>query len=444
MLPQTVSRRPLYAALLIYFALTAALLARVPLNLAPDEPAHFEYVAYLAQTGAFPVFRGAIPPAPGNEFHQPPLYYLLCAPAWKLLGAGVQGYACRAVSMGCGLAVIALIWSAARLIFPEKPRIASLAALFAALFPLHQATGASANNDGLAGFLAAAIFYLIARMNQSGATRRDAWQFGLAAGLAILTKNTLLVLVFSGFIALVFAAKKPGATLAMLPALGTALVIALLVGGPWLMRNQLLYGDPLALGAFSGAAKSAAPGFPTFSAGGMSFFTYARGLVWILFMTTWGFFGGPNSALAATFPLSAAGPRVVQPWLAPLILSCLALPLLTLWGCWRGRNDEETGGENAQIAAQESETAPLAKSVWPGWTLSLALIFLAWAQFAFNFFAGAQARYLHPALLPFCLFMALGWTRLFPRRALEIAGAWAGATLLILTLLNLLVWKTLV
>ena len=66
----------------LYAALTLLLIARVPLGTAnvPDEWAHFEYVEHLATRGTLPVFRPQGAPHPGYEFHQPPLYYALCAP----------------------------------------------------------------------------------------------------------------------------------------------------------------------------------------------------------------------------------------------------------------------------------------------------------------------------------------------------------------------------
>lgn len=432
MLPQTASKLPLFAALTLYFALTAALIARVPLGASPDEAAHWQYVEHIAQTARLPIFRGTPPPNPGYEFHQPPLYYLLCAPLWRLLGAGAQNYACRVVSMLCGLGTIALIWSAAQLLFPKTPRVAALAVLFAALLPLHQATGAGSNNDGLAGLLAAALFLLIARLSLNGVSRRAAWQFGIVAGLAILTKNTLLVLVFLGFVALIVAAKKPNATISLWPALGIATAVTLLIGGPWLARNQILYGDIFALGTFSRAAQaSKQPGYVQFSPL-LGFATYTRALLWMIFLTTWGFFGGPNSAVAITDPLSLGripGPRIPQLWLAPLVIMCVAAPLLAILGLRREKNEDES---------------PVAPGVVTLWIVGVVLIVLAWAQFAFAHFAGAQARYLHPALLPFCIFLALGWSRLFRGKILPIASAILGATLLILTLLNLMLWKTLV
>lgn len=436
---------PLTISLFVFFALTAALIARVPLGQSPDEAAHWQYVEHIAQIGNLPTFRGAAPPAPGYEFHQPPLYYLLCAPAWKIGGAGVQNYACRAVSLVCGLLTIALIWRAARLLFPDNWRVAGLAAGFSALFPLHQAVSAGSNNDSLAGLVSAALFYGMARPWIRGATKRDAWQIGLVAGCAILTKNTLLVVTATALISLFLAMRRPDSRVRPLTGMGIALGLMFLLGGPWLARNQVLYGDPLALRAFSAAANAIGPGFAEFSVV-LDFFSYARALVWMIFLTAWGFFGGPNSAIAATEPLGLSqipGPRVPQLYLAPLMLICLATPLLALLGLRRlTTNDSQF---------QESQIDDLANgaAAWRGavkfWWVGMILIFLAWAQFAYAHFAGGQARYFHAALLPFCVLGAAGWSALWGEgRALVIASFLVAATLLLLTLLNVFGWKTLV
>ncbi len=436
---------PLILSLFAFFALTAALVASVPLGKSPDEAAHWQYVEHITQVGRLPVFKGAAPPAPGYEFHQPPLYYLLSAPAWKVGGAGVQNYACRAVSLLCGLLTIGVIWSAARLVFPRNFRVAAVAAGFAALFPMHQAVSAGSNNDSLAGLLAAMLFFLMAQIALSGAARRAVWQLGVVAGLSILTKNTLLVLVFVGFIALLSSTKKPNTKIELLPALGISLGITFALSGAWLWRNQSLYGDPLALGAFSAAATAGTPGFPEFSAV-LGFFAYARGLGWMIFLTAWGFFGGPSGAVAASGPLSASGPRVTQLELAPLMLLCLLVPLGAVLGWRRIKNQEaqqEVHFETADFVASDAAISNR-KTLFKVWRWGVALIIVAWAQFAYAHFSGGQARYLHGALLPFCVLGAAGWVGLWGQgRALKIASFLVGAALVLLTLLNVFNWKAL-
>lgn len=422
---------PLWASLIAYFLLTAALIATVPLGASPDEAAHWLYVEHLAQTGHLPVFN-AVPHTPGYEFHQPPLYYALCAPLWKLLGAGVQNYACRVVSMLCGLATIAVVWGAARLLFPREWRIAALAAGFAALWPLNQAVGAGNNNDGLAALVCSLLFYLVARLWMYGPTWRDCWQLGLVIGFGILTKNTTLSVAAASAAALFWAANRSENESAPRPvlAVAVALGVALLIGGPLLLRNQLVYGDVLVQRAFKAAFRATSPGPNEFALMGIDGATYVRSLLIVAFCTAWGFFGGPNTVNTATH-LFARQPIWPRPDLLPLLAVCLFFPLLCLLG-WR-RTDVGALTERGGIKALQS------------YALGALFVALAWAQFAAQYFAGAQARYGHVALLPVCVFLAVGWVGFWGRgRALAVASVIVGAVLVALTLLNVFGWKTLV
>ena len=423
---------PLFAALFFYFALTGALAIKIPLGASPDEAAHWQYVEYLVQNGKLPVFKGEIPPAPGYEFHQPPLYYALCAPLWKIAGAGAQNYLCRAVSLLCGLATIWVIWNAARLVFPSNWRIAGLAAGLAALWPLHQGIGAGSNNDGLGGLLCALMFFLVARLWRLGCVWRDVLLLGLVAGLGITTKNTTLSVAAASFGALFFAAKSSENHNAPRPilALGAALLVMFLVGGPLLARNHFLYGDALAQGLFKATFRQSSPGPQEFVLIGFDAIDYVSKFAIVAFCTTWGFFGGPNTVISAT-KLFSSRPIFPQIWLAPFMALFFALPFLSLLG-WRKR-DENPKSDGTQMAILAS------------FGVGIIFVALAWAQFGAQYFAGAQARYGAGALLPVCIFLAAGWKRLWgDGRALAIASAIVGASLIFLTLLNIWVWKTLV
>lgn len=425
-------RWPLFASLIAYFVLTAALIAAVPLFKSPDEAAHWTYVEHLATVGSLPVFPALPPPDPGYEFHQPPLYYLICAPLWKLLGAGVENYACRVVSMLCGLATIWVIWAAGRLVFPSNWRIAGVAAGFAALLPLHQAIGAGANNDGLAGLVCAVLFFLTARLWIHGPTWRDVWQLGLVAGLGILTKNTTLSVIAASFIVLLRATSRSEDEKAPRPimAFGAAFAIAMIIGGPILLRNQTLYGDVLVQKAFKIAFQDASMGMAWFAAHGLSPLGYIGKLCFVIFCTLWGFFGGPNSVLEAT-QLLPYGPTLPHPWLFLPMLLCGLAPVVSILG-WRILRAEEGLTESARAARNS-------------WLLGIIFVALAWAQFAVQYFAGGQARYGHPALLPLCIFLAAGWVGFWGRsRALVTATAFFAFVLVTLTLLNVFTWKTLV
>ncbi len=423
-------RHPLFLLLLIFLALGAALIARVPLDKSPDEAAHWQYIEYLAANHALPVFRGEVPPAPGYEFHQPPLYYALAAPGWAILPAGAQNYWARLVSLLCGAATLIFIWKSARLLFADDRTIAILATAFAALWPLHLAVSSGANNDALAGLWSAALFWCGTRVTMRGSNLRDAALMGALIGLGALTKNTVLVVGFVALVALWVAPsseKSPSRAIQLLVALATMTIIA----GPWWARNIFVYGDPLAFRAFSEAATKGTPGLAQLPFDMFTYLVYWRGMAWLLLMTAWGFFGGVNTALDKTSAFSPDGPVMRQLWLLPFVAVFALAPLAALVG-WRKLRGE-------------AEWTPAQKLVLRFWSIGFVLVFLAWLQFVYGHFSGGQARYLHAALLPMSVLLAAGWRGLWSQnRALNIASCALAALLLTMTLLNLLVWKTLV
>ena len=102
------ARAVLLLILLLYFVLASLYAIYTPAWQAPDEPAHYNYVRYLAENGRFPVLQqgdyvqtfldritAVLPPDMSiagirYESHQPPLYYVLAAPVY-LIFSHVQG-----------------------------------------------------------------------------------------------------------------------------------------------------------------------------------------------------------------------------------------------------------------------------------------------------------------------------------------------------------------
>jgi hypothetical protein len=91
------------AILLAYLLLGTLYAVHTPAWQAPDEPAHYNYIQYLAEQRRFPILKPGdfpaqyleeikaahFPPemsiAPIRyEYHQPPLYYLLAVPVYRL------------------------------------------------------------------------------------------------------------------------------------------------------------------------------------------------------------------------------------------------------------------------------------------------------------------------------------------------------------------------
>ena len=431
------NRLALWGALLAYLLLSGALLVALPSNAAPDEAAHLEYVDYLAQRHAFPVFQGAVPPHPGYEFHQPPLYYLLCAPVWSaLLHVPAAGqYGCRLVSLTIGALTILVIWAASVTLFPERRDLAALAVWFAALWPLHEGVGASCNNDGLSGLWCAFLFFGIARIATRPFGARDLVGLGLVAGLGLWTKNTILgPALAAAFAAAFICARRPPTKITPILAAGMVLGVMALVGLPWMIRNTVLYGDPLALHVFSVAATLGTPGYPQFSQVGIVFPDYARGMLIMIFATAWGLYGGPGLAAKMFVPLSRHA-HVPPPGMTGIILLLVGVKIVMILGSLRLYRRWPAVREAAR-----AYLGPVALS----WTLGTGVIVASWLWFAYNHFSGGQARYLHPALLPVCILAALAWTQFWGRGVERTLAAIAvGAVLLGLDMANILVWRSL-
>ncbi|HEX8834666.1 MAG TPA: glycosyltransferase family 39 protein, partial [Abditibacteriaceae bacterium] len=280
------SRWVLKGFVALYCVLTLLLVFRVPLGSAPDEWAHFKYVEHLATTQTLPVFKpiGAAKD-PGYEFHQPPLYYALCAPLWDASGPGAQQYLCRLISLLFGAATVVLVWRSLRELWPDNRQLAALATGFAALLPMHQAVGASGGNDAIAGFFCALMFYRVACGTNRVWTLRDSVLLGVAIGLGMLSKTTCLVVAVAAFGSVChFVLRDESNKKNILKHGGAVAGVALLVCGWWLLRNTRLYGDPFAMRIFDEAFRNSSPRPSAFMTDGVIFekgvslFTYLRAL----------------------------------------------------------------------------------------------------------------------------------------------------------------------
>lgn len=427
-------------SVILYIILTGLLIWRVPLGASPDESAHWDYIAYVAENHSLPVFKVTKAPDYGYEFHQPPLYYALNAPIWKAFnGSEAARYAARIFSLICGALCLFFLWDALKVLFPSRPEITILATLFAGLWPLHQAIGASGGNDALAGLLSAVLLWVIAKAIGDGWQLQHSIWLGIAAGLAILTKSSCLVPAFAAFggaVHLLWREHKndpdKSTFMAVVPQIGLALLLTLAIGGWWLARNHLLYGDVLAMGVFQQAFSQSSPGPDIFFAAGVSVLTYLRALLSITFCTFWGLFAGPNTALQVLNPFGTQGAKSIALFAIPLILIFLCTTIFGVWGIWKTLR-----------AGVDKSTLRRVAITW--WMIEFALVALSWLQFNTHFFQ-AQARYFHPAMLPIVAGLCYGWVNIWgiKDKKLSVASAVVGIAMIVVTLWNVLGWRSLV
>ncbi len=445
----------LIACIVVYAILAGLLIASVPINKAPDEGAHLEYAQYLALEKSFPIFKPNGANAPGYEFHQPPMYYVLVAPAYMLFPVVTDqvylgftqrtepaAYVARIISLLCGVLTLVFLWNALRLLFPDDELLANLAIGFAAIWPLHIAVGASAGNDALAGAMCAGMFWSVARLAARLSSREYSWRdaalIGIFFGLGMLSKSTALVVGVASLAAifhLTLRAEDERAGSTPVVATSVALSVAVLICGGWLARNTVLYGDPLAATifdeAFAGSPSRREFLQPATNAYGWN---YLRAWLMICFATCWGFFGGPNTAIAMLNPFGSRGPRFEAFTALPVMFFPITATIIACWGFakWKWRE-----WKNPALPM-----LPKIALLW--WGVALALVVVVLFRFNLTYFQ-AQARYLHPALLPMALIFTIGWREVLGQgRALRVFAVGFGVILILLTLWNVVGWQTLV
>ncbi|HHB89686.1 MAG TPA: DUF2142 domain-containing protein [Anaerolineae bacterium] len=405
----TSDRILLFLILAVYLVLGGLYALLTPLWQAPDEPAHFNNIAVIAQTGHLPVLqpgdydqayleklkRERFPPHLSitrvrYEGHQPPLYYSLMAPLWGALqSAGVRGqvWVLRWVNVLIGAGALCWLWLAVRRLFPRRPRLGLLAVGFAAFLPMHVAMNASINNDALAEFFIAVVMWRLLGHVMESATSGRAWAItGAMVGLALLTKfqTYFLAPLALGVWGWQVMDGMRGAR-----AWRTAMALLLpmlLLPLPWWLRNMAHYGptDPFGLDRHAAVVVGQPRTVDWIASQGWS--AFLDRFVTFTFRSFWGVFGWMGVFMDARI-------YMLLTLLSGLILAGVFFQL------WRWRKGM-------------LQLRPV--QIRGGWLLLAQLVAVTGAFLWYNLdFVQHQGRYLFPALLPISLLAAAGLMGVF-------------------------------
>jgi hypothetical protein len=223
-----------------------------------DEPAHFNYVRYLAERHELPIQVGNVRD-PGAferadfEYYQPPLYYLLCALPVHWSGEHVALWICRGLSVAFALLSLPLLSGVLGLLgMGQAERRAGVT--FAALLPVHAYFSSVVSNDSLCWLMALAITHELLMRVQTNLAGRPQPRFtlepdlrvGVLLGLGMLTKSAIIAFYPVTVLAYALVMQREGGRRAF-TGVAVAIGSSLLFAGSWYMRNMLLYGSPLAL-----------------------------------------------------------------------------------------------------------------------------------------------------------------------------------------------------
>lgn len=230
----------------------------------PDEPAHYNYIQHLAEVGSLPVLHegdydqnylgqltaNGFPPHMSvdslrYEHHQPPLYYLLATPVYRIMNGSLL--ALRLFSLVLGAGVVILSGLAVICLFPRSVPLALTTAGFIAFLPQHVSMMAAVNNDSLAELWVALALWIMfrSRIAAPAAQRRTYWVLGFVIGMAFLTKTTVYALAPALVLILVLRVRR---TRGKWKHLAELFVPMLLLGMLWWGRNIAVYGWPDLMG----------------------------------------------------------------------------------------------------------------------------------------------------------------------------------------------------
>jgi 4-amino-4-deoxy-L-arabinose transferase-like glycosyltransferase len=442
------SRRIILLVILALYVILGVLYAvHTPPWQAPDEPAHYNYVRFVATTGGFPVLQMGdyphgymeeiksrkFPPDLSidpirYEFHQPPLYYVLLAPIY----AAVRGalLPLRLSSVLLGLGVVLLAYAVARRIYPERAALALGTAAFVAFLPQHLATAAQLGNDVLAELLFAAVLYILiswvmetvirdqgsgGRDQEAGGSRWSALALGLLLGLILITKTTAYIAVPLAGGVLVWrwwrgrvSARRilADALLVALPAIALAL--------PWYARDVAVYGWPDFLGLnrhdliVVGQTRTG----EFLAQVGLN--AYLRRALEFTFKSFWGVFGWLGVFMDSRVYFLVA------------LLSGIAAGGLLLRIADRGLRIADNAPAQSVVPETSGHAVRNRKSAIILLSLSTLLTLLTYIWYNTQF-VQHQGRYLFTALIPIALAFALGWAAaLWPRAGRILAAVLIG------------------
>ena len=210
-----------------------------------DARQHFDYIRYVVVSHRVPLANQ------GWQTFQPPLFYFLAAPPYlvvaRLASEQTAMLFTRVLMLFCGLALMEMVYRAARAVFPAREDLQIVATAAGGFLPMTVYMSHYVSNEPLAAALTAALIAACFHLLAQPAPRLDRWSFGLGLlfGLALLAKVTVALLL-PLLVALLFrVAHRQGLGLrGVLDPLVRFTLASGGVAGWYFARNWILMGSP--------------------------------------------------------------------------------------------------------------------------------------------------------------------------------------------------------
>lgn len=375
--------------IIIHILLCTLYWSQTPFGLPPDEGPHGKYIMHIVEHHNLPIFD---PNDKVNyESHQPPLYYLLGVP-FCVLGVMFNLHdpasAARALSVIIGALSLVCVYLTVQEIFSNR-RISRGSTAFVALLPQHVMLSSSVSNDILTELIFCGSLLLMVKQLKHGISWRNTIYIGILLGIGILTKTTCIMLIPTYIAAiLITIVRRSASTAEIVKHSVAALIIALIVGIGWLIRNTILYGDMFGMRLFQTAFQNTAkPEY--FLNRGLSILQYILMVAAWTFASFWGVFGHMNIFM----------PTWVYIILGLIFIIAMIMSIVD----WVKKARQDGNIKDAGILC----------------TVLFVLILVSFIRFNATFFQ-AQGRYLYPAIIPIAIVSCLSLIERISERSIYV------------------------
>ena len=277
-----------------------------------------------------------------------------------------------------GLITLGAIMKTGFLLLPSRPRIVLTAVALTGFHPAFLFMSSVIHHDALMSMIFALSFWWMVRAIYHPPGYLSLLAAGLLLGAGLITKLAGLSLApLFGLTLLLIAGRRPAWKL-FVKQCAVVFGVAFLVAGWWYIRNQLLYGDPLAwdmfLTVFAHMERQTA----------YSWGIFRHEFLGQLSRTFWGAFG----YMHITLPVEI---RRLFWWGSGFAL------LGTAWAIW----------QHGRQASRETKLA------WVVLSTAVIIVLLSFFRLSLNMLGAGQGRYLMTIMTPISLLLAIGlhqWT----------------------------------
>jgi uncharacterized membrane protein len=454
---------PLLLIMILYFVVGVQFAMVTPAWQIPDEPAHYNYVRQISETGRLPILEDGdydqglivnkiMPPKSRPDFsldsvqyedHQPPLFYLLATFVFKSFNGSLL--ALRIFSLCVSAISVCLTYLIALQVFPDHSGVAAFATAFVAFLPQHMYMSAGFNNDSLSEVLIV-LTILVAVRNICRSSQREKnstgvsgeIQLGLTAGLCFITKAQAYVALPIALYGTVVstALQQPAGSSHMrlvIRRLLIVLIVSCLIGLPWWIHNISTYGgvDFLGLQKHNEVVRGQLTTAESISNHGLP--SLLSDMAQNTFKSYWADFGWMSTPIDDRF------------YLTFLILCTLSVVLYFGWRVYGQSLRMKPHGN------QVPDTPGLSQAPYPiltlpqrqilnlfGFVFILALLGFVWYNLQFVQY---QGRYLYAGIIPVAMAVSLGWHFSVSRWRTLRQWLWLMLTIALSVLDLYLLWK---